>query len=132
MDKPFIIFDGNCGFCNKTIMYIAKNDKHNNFKYVSSLSNFGINLLSKHQIAGLEKSTIILVEKDYNIYSKSIAIRKVLLNIPFYKSLGYLMFCIPKKISDYVYDLISKNRKLIIQNNTCEIPNPEIRKKFNM
>jgi hypothetical protein len=28
--------------------------------------------------------------------------------------------------------LISKNRKLIIQNNTCEIPNPEIRKKFNM
>ena len=74
MDKPFIIFDGNCGFCNKTIMFIAKNDKHNNFKYVSSLSNFGINLLSKHQIAGLEKSTIILVEKDYNIYSKSIAI----------------------------------------------------------
>ena len=69
MGKSFIIFDGNCGFCNKTIMLIAKNDKNNNFKFVSNLSVFGINLLSKHQIRGLEKSTIILIEKDDGIYS---------------------------------------------------------------
>jgi predicted DCC family thiol-disulfide oxidoreductase YuxK len=45
---------------------------------------------------------------------------------------GYLMFLFPKKISDYVYDLISKNRKLIIKNNICEIPNTVIQKKFIM
>jgi len=132
MDKSFVIFDGNCGFCNKAIMFITTNDKNNNFIFVSSLSNFGINLLSKHQIRGLEKSTIILIENDSIIYSKSMAIRKVLLKVPFYKMLGYLMFLFPKQLSDYVYDLVSKNRKLIIKNNICEIPNSEIRKKFIM
>lgn len=132
MDKSFIIFDGNCGFCNKTIMLIAKNDKNNNFKFVSNLSVFGINLLSKHQIRGLEKSTIILIEKDEGVYSESMAIRKILLKIPFYKWFGYLIFLFPKRLSDYVYALISKNRKLIIENNICEIPNSEIRKKFIM
>jgi predicted DCC family thiol-disulfide oxidoreductase YuxK len=51
----YILYDGNFGFCNRAIMLIAKNDKNNNFKFVSSLSDFGIKLLSKHQIRGLEK-----------------------------------------------------------------------------
>jgi len=126
--NSYIIYDGNCGFCNKTVMFIAKNDKNNTFKFISSLSEFGIKLLLNHNIKGLEKTTIILVENE--IYIKSIAIRNVLLKIPSYKIIGYLMFLFPKKISDYVYDLVSKNRKLIIKNNVCEIPNSEIRKKF--
>jgi predicted DCC family thiol-disulfide oxidoreductase YuxK len=128
MYKSIIIFDGNCSFCNKTIMFIARNDKNNRFKFTSSLSNFGIKLLLKHKINSLEKSTIILVENE--IYIKSVAIRKILLKIPFYKMISYLMFLFPRILSDYVYDFISKNRKLIIKNDICEIPNVEIRKKF--
>ncbi len=126
----YIIFDGECGFCNKTIMFIAKNDKNNTFKFISSLSKFGTKLLLKYNIKGLEKATIILVENE--VYIKSVAIRKILLKISSYKIIGYLMFLFPKKLSDYVYDLISKNRKLIIKNSICEIPNSEIRKKFIM
>ena len=128
--NSYIIYDGNCGFCNKTVMFIAKNDKNNTFKFISSLSKFGKKLLLKHNIKGLEKATIILLDDENEIYIKSIAIRNVLLKIPSYKIIGYLMFLFPKKISDYVYDLVSKNRKLIIKNNVCEIPNSEIRKKF--
>jgi len=53
-----------------------------------------------------------------------------MLRLPFYKLLVNLMFLIPKTLSDYVYDLISENRKLIIKNDNCEIPDVEIRKKF--
>ena len=113
-------------------MFLAKNDRNNNFKFVSSLSEFGAKILLKNKIKGLEKSTIILVENENKIYTKSVAIRKVLLKIPYYKMIGYLIFLFPKRLSDYVYDLISKNRKLIIKNSTCEIPNSEIRKKFIM
>jgi len=132
MQYSYIIYDGDCGFCNKTVMFIAKNDKNNNFKFISSLSEFGTKLLLKHNIKGLEKATIILVENENEIDIKSVAIRKVLLKIPSYKMIGYLMFLFPKQLSDYVYDFISKNRKLIIKNNICEIPNSEIRKKFIM
>lgn len=128
MNNSFIIFDGDCGFCNKTVMFVARNDKNNTFKFISSSSDFGIKLLLKHNIKGLEKSTIILIENK--VYIKSVAIRKILLKIPFYKIIGYLMFLFPKKASNYVYDWFSKNRKFIIQNNICEIPSSKIRKKF--
>ncbi len=101
MNEDYIIFDGNCGFCNKAIMFIAKNDKKNNFKFVSNISVFGINLLSKYKIRGLKNSTIILIDKNENAYLKSVAIRKILLKIPFYKLFGYLMFLFPKQLSDY-------------------------------
>lgn len=128
----YVIYDGECGFCNRTIMFIAKNDKRNIFKFVSSLSEFGKKLLEKYAIKGLEKSTIVLVENENRIYTKSLAIRKILLKISSYKMIGYLMFLFPKQLSDYAYDLISKNRKRIIKNNICEIPSPEIQKKFIM
>jgi len=129
MSNNIVVFDGDCGFCNKTIMFIAKNNKTNSFIFVSSLSDYGVNLLSKYQMKGVEKSTIILIEKN-TIFIKSIAIRRILLKIPFYKIVGYLIFLFPQKTSDYIYDIISKNRKLISKNNTCEIPNAELRKKF--
>ena len=55
-----------------------------------------------------------------------------MLKLPYYKLFGNLMFLFPEIFSDYVYDFISKNRKLIIKNDICEIPNSEIRKKFMM
>lgn len=124
-----IIFDGECGFCNKMIMFFAKNDKNNDFKFVSSFSEFGIKLLLKYNIKGVEKSTIILIEKE-RFYIKSIAIRKILLRIPYFRILGYLMFLIPKKVSDCFYYFISNRRKRIVKNNNCEISTLEIRKKF--
>jgi len=132
MISNYIIFDGSCGFCNKFLMLIAINDKNNNFKFVSSLSDYGVNLLFKYQITGLEKSTIILIERNDKIYSKSMAIKKVILKIPFYKLFGNFISIFPVKFSDLVYDLISKNRKRIMKNSTCKIPNLEIRKKFIM
>ena len=127
--SSLIVFDGECRFCNRTIMFIARNDINNYFKFISSSSNFGIELLEKHKIKGIKKSTIILIEKE-NIYTKSIAIREVFLKIPKYRIIGLLLFMIPKKISDIFYDFTSKYRKRLIKNNACEIPPPEIREKF--
>ncbi len=126
----FLIFDGSCAFCNKTLIFIAKNDRNDNFKFVSSLSEFGRKILLEKNIKELEKSSIILIEKQSNVYIKSVAIRKVLLKLPYYKTIGYLMFLFPKYLSNYIYDLISKNRKLIMNKSACKIPNTEIRKKF--
>lgn len=127
--SSLIIYDGNCGFCNRIIMFFAKNDKNNEFKFISSISEFGIKVLLRNNIKGLEKSTIILIEKE-TFYIKSIATRKILLRIPYFKILGYVMFLIPKKVSDWFYDFISNRRKRIVKNNDCEMPSLEMRNKF--
>jgi predicted DCC family thiol-disulfide oxidoreductase YuxK len=129
MIEKYIIFDGNCGFCNKFLMKIAKKDKKDVFLFVSNISDLGLNLLIKYKIIGLEKSTIILIE-NHNIYIKSSAIKKILLNLQYYNILGKLMFLFPEKISNYIYDIISINRAKILQNSDCKIPSSKIKRKF--
>ena len=129
--NSIIVFDRECGFCNKMIMLIAKSDINNHFRFTSSGNSFGKNLLEKFQIRGLDQSTLILIEEG-NIYTKSMAIRKILLKISKYKIIGFLLFFIPKKISDMIYDFISKHRKGLIRNNVCKVANFEITKKFIM
>ena len=124
-----IIFDGDCGFCNRTIMFFAKNDVNNCFKFISNNSDFGKGLLQKIQILGLEQSTIVLIEND-NTFTRSSAIWRILLKIPKYRMLGFSLLLIPKKVSDWFYDFISNRRKRIVNNNDCEIPTLEMRKKF--
>ncbi len=125
----FIIFDGTCGFCNRTILSLAKNDTGNAFKFVSNSSDFGKGLLKKFQIQGLEQSTIVLIENN-DTYTRSLALRRILLKIPKCRMVGFSLFLIPKKISDLLYDFISKYRNRFIKNSDCEIPTSEIRKKF--
>ena len=57
-----IIYDGNCGFCNKTVRFFAKNDTNNCFKFVSNHSVFGTELLEEHKIKGMETYATILLE----------------------------------------------------------------------
>ena len=44
---------------------------------------FAAKILLKNKIKGLEKSTIILVENENEIYTKSLAVRKILLKMLF-------------------------------------------------
>ncbi len=125
----YLIYDGACGFCNKLVMFVAKNDVNNHFIFVSSLSVFGADLLLKHHIVGLEEATIILLE-DNQLFIRSLAVRKILQKLPKYKFSGLIMYLLPNRLTDYIYNFIAKHRKKIIRNNNCEIPSAKIREKF--
>lgn len=125
-----VVFDGNCGFCNKTLIFIAKNDINDNFTFVSSLSEFGIKLLSERNLIGVELESIILFEDTTKYSIKSLAIKKIMLNLPYYNLIGFTMGIIPRFISDFVYIQISIRRKQLIKSGNCEIPNANIREKF--
>ena len=130
MKAKYVLFDGDCGFCNHTIMFIANRDSKENFTFVSSLSKFGNKLLNENKLKGVELETLILFENENEFYTKSKAIQKMLIDIPNYKIIGYLMFLIPRFIMDSVYMAISKRRKIIIKGESCEIPEMNIRRKF--
>ena len=129
MTNRYIIFDGNCGFCNKTAFFIAKRDFNNHYIYVSNQSVLGEFLLNDFDIVDITSKTIILFDSN-KVYIKSTAIRNIFLNLPRFRILGYLMLLFPKTLSYAMYDLMSKIRKRIVKANHCQIPNDNIRNKF--
>lgn len=129
MRQSYVIYDGTCGFCNKTVLFFAKRDQNDHFKFVSGLSNFGKELLHIHNLKGLESSTLILVEDNRRVFVRSVAIRKILLKLPGYSFIASILCLFPKGILDAVYRTISKHRKRL-KNRVCELPEQEIKEKF--
>jgi len=129
ISKEFIIFDGNCGFCNKSVMFIARNDIDDKYLFVSNNSNLGKELIIKNKIKISAKESIILVKNNTHLLRTS-AFIEILLNLPKYKFLGHILNIFPLYISDSFYKVISKYRLYIIKEYTCAIPNNSIKNKF--
>lgn len=124
-----IIFDGKCGFCNRTTLFLAKKDINNVLVFMSNISKEGEELLKKNNIDFYAEDSILLL-KDGIYYKKSKAFFHILREIPHYKFLSNIVKLIPHTISDSIYDIISRNRMKIVKNSQCPIPDENIRKKF--
>jgi predicted DCC family thiol-disulfide oxidoreductase YuxK len=127
--NKFIVFDGDCGFCNKSIMYFARIDNNNEYLFVSNLSKKGTDLLLKFNINNLSKDTIILINNE-KYFLKSKAIFNFLIDVRKSKILKFFIGMLPLCFCDKVYDFIAKYKKKIISNSICELPSLEISQKI--
>lgn len=127
-----IIFDGACGFCNASALWVAKHDVHNRFVLVSNQSDFGKQLLDEHHLRRLSPNSIVLIQGKDLVFTKSRAIQKILKSITGYTFLKGLMKVTPLFLQNLVYDGIARFRKLIPMGKSCEIPDPDIRSKFRL
>ncbi len=126
-----ILFDGDCGLCNKSVQFIIKNDSKNIFHYASLQSNFGQNFLKERKLNREKFNTFIYFEKGIAYYTKSTATIYVLKELNLWgKIIFYTTIWIPKFIRDFVYDIVAKNRKIFFKNNYCISPNKELQQRF--
>lgn len=129
MHSPIILFDGVCNLCNGAVQFVLKNDSRNVFKFASLQSDFAQDFLKKHQLPTENFETLILIEND-QVFVKSKAVFKIVKYLPKYAWLRIFRF-LPLAISDFCYDIISKNRlKWFGQRESCWLPTKELKERF--
>jgi len=116
----YIFFDGECILCNKAALFIAKKDKKNKFLLVARNSKLGKQLLPISISEKYSNSVILL--KNKNFYTKAQAITKIVLQLPYYKIIGFIFLFIPPVIINKIYDFLAKNRNKIFKNTSCLFP----------
>lgn len=116
-----IIFDSECGLCNKTVQLIIKYDPNKLFKFTSLQSNYGKLLLHKMGGSTANWNSIILVEGD-KYFIKSAAVINILRELHGYSVLYHIIKLFPRIFLDSLYTLIAKTRyKLFGKTDHCEI-----------
>ncbi|MBT7481253.1 MAG: DUF393 domain-containing protein [Flavobacteriales bacterium] len=120
MNKQYIIFDGDCAFCNQIVMLLAKNDTQNKFIFISNTSNKFLELEMPSNTKEILQDTLILLEGK-SIFVRGKAIKNILVQIPKFKILGYLLLPIPNFIVDVCYRLFAKIRRKINVKRECII-----------
>ena len=132
--QPILLFDGECGFCNRTILFFLRNEKKKKneakmMHFAPLQSDEGIALRRYFEID--EKIDSLILIKDHSAYIKSCAALRL---TPFMKGLWPLMMVfviVPPFIRNFVYDVIAKRRmRLFGRVESCSLLPEEERKRF--
>ncbi len=127
--KYYVLYDGECGFCNYWVQWILARDRKDQFLFASLQSDFGQQFLSERGLNQKQFNTLYLWKPQgfYMVKSKAVIhIAKILGGT--YR-LATILGIFPTFFSDKIYDLVAANRQKL-SGGTCDIPSEAQRRKI--
>lgn len=127
--QPILLFDGECGFCNKSVQFFLKREKNKKMHFAALQSEVGKQLRAYFEID--EKVDSIVLIKEYSAYIKSCAALRLTIYMKGAWPLMMIFVIIPPFMRNWVYDLIAKNRmKLFGRVESCELLPKDDKERF--
>ena len=119
-----ILFDSKCNLCSKTVKKVMKLDENKFFTFISNNSEIGKMIISNNKLNSVTTETIVLFTTENKFLIKSDAAISIAAKLNPLFVVFNILFVIPKRIRDKVYDYIAKNRyKWFGENESCDITN---------
>lgn len=108
--QPILIFDGECGFCNKSVLFFLKHEKVAGTKihFASLQSEAGSQLKKYFEIDSKTDSLIFI--RDHGAYIKSCAALRLTGYMKGLWPLMQIFLICPPFLRNIVYDYIAKRR----------------------
>lgn len=126
--KKVIFFDGFCPLCNGFVDFALNRDIKHQF-YFSSLQSITAKKLLQPQDLSLDS---VVYFEDEKVFKKSQAVLRILFYLgPYWSLLSIILSIFPRFISDFIYDIIAKNRyRFFGKYDTCRLPSIEQKNYF--
>ncbi len=130
---PVLLYDGVCGFCNRSVQTIIKHDRRKEMRFAALQSEYGKQIVSRHaELHDID--SLILVEQisgEEKVFAHSTGALRVARYLGGWWKIFLIAYIIPRPVRDFVYRLFARYRyKLFGKYDSCPIPSPEIRSRF--
>ena len=128
--QPILLFDGECGFCNRTVQFFLERENGKKRMHFAPLqSDIGVELRKYFMID--ERIDSLILIKGHNAYIKSCAALRLAIYMKWPWPLVIVLVAIPPFIRNVVYDFIAKRRmKLFGRVENCALLQKEDRARF--
>jgi predicted DCC family thiol-disulfide oxidoreductase YuxK len=134
-NDPVLLYDGVCGFCNKSVQMILDRDKRGDMRFAPLQSDYGKRVISRHP--ELEKiDSVVFVEHQPGTGVERVFIRSdAALRVADYLGGAWKLLLvfriIPRPIRDFFYDLFARYRyRFFGKHDSCMLPSPAARARF--
>jgi len=129
--RPVLLYDGACGFCNTTIQFVLKRDRRGTLRFAPLSSPYAERALAAHPEIRRIDSMVWLEPADDRPLTRSAAGLRVAGYLGGLWRLALIFWVVPRPIRDWVYDLMARHRHLLMGGSPrCVIPPPEARDRF--
>ena len=134
--RLLVVYDGECGFCNRSIRWFLKRDRFDRLRFTPSDTPAILPMLARHGIDALSPNSLIVIENPGNsseqILTRSTGVIAMLSELPSpWPTFAILLRIIPRLLRDLGYRIVAALRyRLVGRYATCPIPTPEERRHF--
>lgn len=132
---PVLLYDGVCGFCNKSVQTILDHDRRGEMRFAALQSGYGLAVVERHpELRGVD--SVVYVERaagggGERVFVRSDAALKVAAYLGGFWRLFLAAKVMPRRWRDYFYDLFARNRyRFFGKYDACLLPPPEVRSRF--
>lgn len=130
MKQAIFFYDGNCGFCNATVLFLLDRTKLTSLLFCPLQSKYAENFFAEHGYQQPKLTTAYLFHNDCLYQKSSAVLRAIVLAEGWVKHIKVFLY-IPLFIRNGVYDFISSVRKQIrLGKGNCRVLTPQERKRF--
>lgn len=126
--KPVIFYDGDCGFCDRSVQWVARHDREQ-----FDFAPLGGPTFMAHVPEAVRRElpdTIVVVTESARALIRGQAARYVLQTMggP-WRALALLIGALPASLVDRGYDWFARHRHRVAP-ELCGIPSPALRKRL--
>ena len=131
-DRLVVIFDGRCGFCNRSVRWFLTRDRNDRMRFIPSDAPAAAGLLARHGLAssaaeGNVGTILVVVFPDTpseRLLVRSAAVLVLLAQLPKpWPTVATILGWIPRRIRDLGYRLVARLRyRLFGRLDACPIP----------
>jgi predicted DCC family thiol-disulfide oxidoreductase YuxK len=132
---PVLLYDGVCGFCNKSVQTIIAHDRRGVMRFAALQSEYARSVIARHpQLKGID--SMVLIERspetgEERVYVRSASALRVASYLGGFWKLLLAFKVVPAPIRDYFYDTFARHRyRLFGRHDACLLPPPEVRARF--
>ena len=134
-DGPVLLYDGLCGFCDGTVQFILKHDRHGTLRFATLQGEYARGVIARHpELQGVD--SLVLVEPANDSTSERVSVRSAgALRLARYLGgpwhLTRAVAIVPRFLRDWAYDGFARIRYRVFgRYDSCPIPSPEQRARF--
>ncbi|HTK55127.1 MAG TPA: DCC1-like thiol-disulfide oxidoreductase family protein [Gemmatimonadaceae bacterium] len=134
IDRPVLLYDGLCGFCDGTVQFILRHDRRGTLRFATLQGDFARAVIARHpEVAGVD--SLVLVEPDgvsgEKVYVRSEGALRVARYLGGAWHVTRIVAIVPRVLRDWAYDAFARVRYRVFgRYDSCPIPTPEQRGRF--
>lgn len=127
--QPILLFDGECGFCNRSVQFLLAREKNKQLHFAPLQSDAGQQLIDYFEID--KKTDSIILIRDHAAYIKSCAALRLTRYMKGLWPLLIVFIIVPPFLRNAVYDFIAKRRmRWFGRVESCALLKQEDRSRF--
>jgi predicted DCC family thiol-disulfide oxidoreductase YuxK len=135
MAAAVILYDGVCGFCDRTVRFVLRHDAGATFRFATLQSAYAAAALERHGRDASDLDTVALLVDPAGpaerVLVKSDAIVAILRQLGGIWRLAALFGWLPRDWRDAAYDAFARRRyRWFGRFDECPIPSPELRARL--